>query len=123
MRTLNEIEDARSIHCLEADLQPGPKLDALIAEKVFGWNPIYIDNLNLDMMPQYSTSITAAWPIVERFNLYVAPAAAQLQGWDAGPTTKQGRWPVTKDAVTAATAPLAICLMALKITEESKSQS
>jgi len=57
------------------DLKPGVELNALIAEKVFGFNRERNEKLGLesvfylgdDFHPPYSTDISAAWEVVEKF--------------------------------------------------------
>jgi hypothetical protein len=121
------------------DMKPGSELDALIAEKVMGfkkeWQPLWNkhhwllpNGLVIDTNWSPSTDIATAWLVVEKLRLTVWP-------------TEDGRWFVFRDEfgtgygdeywfggsdfskrleepsyewVVAETAPLAICLSALK---------
>jgi len=53
-------------------MEPGNKLDALIAEKIIGFKIYqghgkkYIDGLSISAIPEYSKSIAAAWEVVEK---------------------------------------------------------
>lgn len=116
-------------------MEAGPKLDALVAEKVMGkdpdiWEPgdsfVVIDQNTIKIAKPYSTDITAAWQVVEKLRLAVIPC-------------NDGQWYAGKDEydhdlqwyevimyvddphdhhsarfVHADTGPLAICLAALK---------
>ena len=103
------------------------ELDALIAEKVFGWthcapNSPYDGEVTgvffgtgrphgggTIPLPHYSTDISAAWEVVEKVGLL---NEYLLGCWDDGiwvVSDVDGNW--YADAVTA---PLAICLAALK---------
>ncbi len=126
-------------------MNPGPELDALVAEQVMGWTNIRADADEiafvgprsgqlgmaprkdyLETIPAYSTEITAAWPLVEKLGLWVFP---DEDVWIAGrPRSLSGKKYVPNmymdetgvvdgriDMVTAATAPLAICLAALQV--------
>lgn len=77
------------------------KIDALVDEHVMGWG-CYI-------VPNYSSDITAAWEVVEKmegewFNL----SAASPKGWYAAFGSPDN------ESTYGDTAPLAICLAALK---------
>ena len=114
-----------------SELQAGRELDALVAEKVMGWRRIESTNLFLIgpkhieggfPAPHYSTDISAAWQIVEKFKMTITPnncyphvkakwcADVELKGshelWLAG----------------AETAPLAICRAALRAMEQGDRQ-
>ncbi len=123
-------------------MNPGPELDALVAEHVMGWTdlgPRWSDN-NLSgyrwQKPtgerlaaehfQPSTEITAAWPLVEKLGLWVFPhedvwiagRPRSLSGKEYDPDMYMDEHGIVDgrlDMVTAATAPLAICLAALKV--------
>lgn len=111
-------------------VQAGRDLDALVAEKVMGWRwsgrylvpPADVEtsfwdgSCNRDgvprFLPRYSTDISAAWGVVEKLRdevafLDILPAAdhyiVKIQSAHG------------TDYVTAETAPLAICLAALKV--------
>jgi len=104
----------------------GRELDALVAEKVFGYEcdpfdygptcPVHGKGKN------YSTDIAAAWQVVEKLMPtigHIYPAVdletGELLHWcavvETGDTSRQG--------VTADTAPRAICLAALKAVGEA----
>jgi hypothetical protein len=98
-------------------MTPGPKLDALVAEKVMGlvipsrpgWGP-----------KPYSTDIAAAWEVVEKFGHFhiqtvfgdgsVDSFGEMIRVRLTTEATLQGR---TMESI-AETAPHAICLAALK---------
>lgn len=115
-------------------MQAGRELDALVAEKVMGWiGPIVWieDEMGCDpymfppgvivserdndrMVPVYSTGIAAAWMVVDRM---------EERGWMARISREMGSWNCrfVRPEDTAgyvfdedATAPLAICLAALR---------
>lgn len=115
-------------------LEPGRKLDALVAEKVMGWKWYNIlgnseqqvlassqeDALSLrpgqmvyDLVPCYSTDIAAAWLVVERLlrdgiQLCILPIGYH-GGWEVRRVDPGGR------AVGQSSfAPHAICLATLK---------
>jgi hypothetical protein len=105
-------------------MQPGRELDALVAERVMGWTdfwrrgehilygyPPVERSMGIDAerhpVPHYSTDITAAWELVEKFRLTVTPWSTQ--GWIATVEPGEG-WYSPAD-----TAPHAICLAALFI--------
>lgn len=142
-------------------LQAGRELDALVAEKVMGWQiTTPIDNScdhsvgrrrdgtsarrnwgvpphkadekeewkREDVIPNYSTSIAAAWEVITR--LWERRNEFHLSFVDGFKVDYDGRewtagfWEVDYDAgdswfkeATANTAPLAICLAALKAVE------
>lgn len=101
-------------------MNAGRELDALVAEKVMGFRhhpamPGYdemwfmSDGGSIDL-PNYSTDIAAAWQVVEKLRLGIAPMG-------------DGKWGVAmrdqpvnsiKDLTINESAPLAICLAALK---------
>jgi hypothetical protein len=86
----------------------GPELDALVAEKVMGLpEEIWQDRDQMTSFP-YSTDIAAAWAVVEKVGNFTI--------WQY-----EGEWQCflgggIKNKSYAATAPLAICLAALKAT-------
>lgn len=103
-------------------LEAGPELDALVAEKVMGWNVHFVEpelrngrehwrdpvHNTLYLPSQWCPSgdIAAAWEVVEKvvpgpqgFNLYLSSA------WQAS---------FAGGTAVARTAPLAICRAALK---------
>lgn len=110
-------------------MNPGRELDALIAEKVLGhelgrfghgdaieiitYGPHFIP------IPRYSTSIEAAWEVVEKLDLFGCKdlpgygpiwyvLGKNTAGWVIADTRDMG-WSVEGD-----TAPHAICVAALK---------
>jgi len=92
-------------------MKAGRELDALIAERVMGEMWGVGPNLE-DTLPHYSTQIADAWLVVEKmrpyFEIYCDGGGWVARfGWaDAGTL-----------AAYADTAPLAICLAALKAVE------
>ncbi len=114
------------------DLQPGPELDALVAEKVMGWKSRKSVGLathegdNLWIRPDncaaglrvYSTDISAAWEVVEKiksiikrnffFELLYTP---ERPHWYAVFSSTK---PERRYSADGRTAPHAICLAALK---------
>lgn len=109
-------------------MKPSRELDALVAEKVMGWRvgPIDDDYLASDGTPtgwtkgtcysqrppfRPSTDIAAAWEVVQQFDsVKVLKAGAS---WDCGISVKRGDW-FEVELASAPTAPLAICLAALR---------
>ena len=95
-------------------MKPGPELDALIAEKVMGWklSRYFWDTgtgkIAIERTPKYSTSIQAAWDVVEK-----------LEG-ELHFKRKDDKWSVFLMGAevwagsTQDTLPHAICLAALK---------
>jgi hypothetical protein len=102
-------------------VKAGRELDALVAEKVMGLQPLRREvppdpGAFLDL-PHYSTDIAAAWEVVEKltgrrdkdigFALTVNPGTI---GTSFSALDGTEHW-----HVNASTAPLAICLAALKV--------
>lgn len=103
-------------------MKAGRELDALIAEKVMGWERLekilhppgpYEMNAWGNMIPHYSTDIDAAWEVVEKMH------SMRLQ--TSIITTEKGVsvtidefYCHSPDETIAETAPHAICLAALK---------
>lgn len=120
-------------------MNPGRELDALIAEKVMGWryykergSSIYqlippngeishIDN----SPPHYSTRISAAWEVVERFKKmgWVVTIESDAEMKDESPyfVSINPRYSGNENYLTVTAskydAPHAICLAALKTVE------
>lgn len=119
-------------------MNAGPELDALIATKVMGWTRGISDVCNVlgwrtpdsiwvhdaDGVPHYSTDIAAAWEVVEQLKAHKDYVSFGLTD-DSNSSTAtfanfEGVWfagfglGVGGECVGAATAPLAICLAALK---------
>lgn len=94
------------------ELKPGRELDALVAEKVFGVDvgDIYYDSTMQEItnfsIPHYSTDISAAWEVVEKFGRF----DLILNGSGAWCAEFYGSW----DRSFGDSAPHAICLAALK---------
>lgn len=102
------------------ELKPGRELDALIAEKVFGDKPIRTDcevyNRHGGWLRPYSSSIEAAWEVVEKMtarpgfelDCQITPAKGPGGlGWYCNfGDSRHGEY--------GETAPHAICLAALK---------
>lgn len=106
-------------------MEEGRDLDALVAEKVMGWkyypasagtmqpiNPPYWinpDRQSLDAIedwpPSYSTDIDAAWEVVEKLAGTFRLEYEKYSDWDCE---------LGLGSAHAKTAPLAICLAALK---------
>lgn len=98
-------------------MKAGRELDALIAEKVMGWTYDEVLGWNspdgkLTGQPcprAYSTDIAAAWAVVVKFTGVARVEFHQAEGW----WIELGNGYDSASA-TAPTAPLAICLAALK---------
>ena len=118
-------------------IKPGPEMNAIIAEKIFklrlSKEPGYI----LKSMPStcpdkmagclvlhyetvltradpYSTNIGNAWQVVEKVQLFENSALWQVgEGWTIQPWGNKWK-------VDAETAPMAICLAALKVVENER---
>lgn len=107
-------------------MDPGSELDALIAEKVMGFkvgrfghgDPLEIITPRSEFfpIPNYSTSIEAAWEVVEKLGI-LHGAFTLIQHPDSQPfSALTGKWHsgFGKFVGEADTAPHAICLAALK---------
>ncbi len=113
---------------MTANLQPGPELDALVAQKVMGW-PQCTKGIIGSSLPHCfmtpdgrelrpgkdwspSTRIEHAWEVVERL---------QDLGWSVTTLSSTGNPEIRPRVFTARapTAPHAICLAALQATEET----
>ncbi len=95
-------------------MKAGRELDVLIAEKVMGEKND--GNLHL-WVPRYSISIEAAWDVVEKFRGWrfelIALREPAKNDWSQFMVTLSG--PIDVAIVgTADTAPLAICIAALR---------
>jgi hypothetical protein len=105
-------------------VKPGPELDALVAEKVLGWNPLCTG------VPDFSTDIADAWQVVEwvwplvdvgsgggtyRFQLQRSDAPGRPWVCELS-TDPQGDFRTHKIG-RGETAPHAICLAALRAVE------
>lgn len=112
-------------------MQPGEiiprEIDRLIAERMMGWTNLSLAGTRFGttpqgrvhrIVPQYSTDISAAWEVVEQL---------RLLGYQGGidwarpePGYECAFWsssisPYEKQSSRAETAPMAICLAALKV--------
>ena len=108
-------------------MNPGPELDALVAEKVMGWrmddnkhlnlawDPKRSPNDGLRCIPDYSTDIAAAWEVVEKLDTLALSRGdiADISVWVAQFVTEGPGYPVNIQAI-AKTPTHAICLAALK---------
>lgn len=111
-------------------MKPGRELDALVAEKVMGIklptaliyrpcdvpDPKVLDDI---ILPHFSTDIAAAWEVVEKMKSFQLNLSNGNGYWACffKDNTKNGEWscPTTITYESAETAPLAICLAALKV--------
>lgn len=89
------------------------ELDALVGEKVMGLPHIVKSGgeyweTALTLVPSYSTSITAAWEVLEKFPLWSFTKHAHNFRCFIDPITRLG------EPANADTTPLAICRAALK---------
>jgi Phage ABA sandwich domain len=119
-------------------LEAGPELDALVAREVMGWDAFGLDELwhikgkrstdvtewgtphacegvTTNLMWRPSTDIASAWAVVEKMHERHCVHLDGGLGWgckisDAGGLT-QATWSVVANAETA---PLSICIAALK---------
>lgn len=117
-------------------LEAGPKLDALVAEKVMGWEvgPHTADPLVArfkfrwklpndagygdEPPPEYSTDIAAAWEVVEKLCAsgdfcLLTPLGFGGNGWACKMMDDDYN-------ATALTAPLAICRAALNVSKSKQ---
>ncbi len=95
-------------------LQAGRELDVLVGHKLMG-----LRNEPKERIPNFSTDMTAAWQVLERWSLSIGPTSAPLHG------DENTEWGCTDNVIDcedrgdlltkAPTAPLAICRMALKL--------
>jgi hypothetical protein len=113
-------------------MEAGQELDALVAEKVMGWTNLFpVDTHailgsrtginargNRHQLPSYSTDIAAAWAVVEKLMMQDIWIAMCPYSFHAQPVGWFVEYFIDKDKkggeIEAATAPLAICLAALK---------
>ena len=124
-------------------MNAGRELDALVAEKVMGWQefpylilsddrlsycppgPVHISTVR--EVPPYSTSIAAAWEVVEKLRAMNSTLELYSPGalvndemgihaveWQATFKSWEEPWGPHGPSVEAQTAPHAICLAALK---------
>ena len=116
-------------------LTAGRELDALVAEKVMGLERVgylykyreYTEspghgNMSEKDIPPYSTSIAAAWEVVEKL-AYEGKAAFALEFLKYEPKTWVAEFGIgVFDEGKADTAPLAICRAALKANDAHPQQ-
>lgn len=99
------------------EMDAGPELDRLVAEKVMGCepcgHPFCGPRTGHNMPAPYSTDIRAAWEVVDKLGLFVGKG---FFGWIAS----QNSYWLDSETCTADTAPLAICRAALKACGVSK---
>ena len=122
------------------EMQAGREMDALVAEKVMGWNQVYYrdgrllglppeamvmwgENITPHLLPvlSYSADIEAAWDITTRMNDAVFLLERSLTANDSWRARfgrhEDGRLIGTMTRGTASTPALAICRAALKLME------
>ena len=108
-------------------MKPGRELDALIAEKVMGLDPPMAQPSGRrikgfwsewDGLPHYSTSIEAAWEVVEKIKDLREHETFHIEwtgcNWEAGYMQYESYEPPSHDVVVGETPAHAICLAALK---------
>lgn len=115
-------------------MNAGRELDALVAEKVMGWRYNHCDGVQCPTCgydglygsgkdyPGYSTDIAAAWTVVKSVTSFTQSLRADVKIENlAMSSCHPGHWSVTFSYIRggrvtglADTAPLAICLAALK---------
>ena len=98
------------------EMPAGRELDALVAEKVMGWDHYPSKH---EIVPAYSTDIAAAWEVVEKMrsdDWWAQIAQDNTDIWDAKLWRGEpDRWfPTMETYGNAPTAPLAICRATLK---------
>ena len=121
-------------------MQPGPELDALVAEKVMGWEKNdqgmwvmsrstengWKQTINIAASQwRPSTSIKVAWEVMEKMRhlgLYpgVGVDGDRWEAWVFDTEPVQGDFSAPKVKATAPIAPLAICKAALKAVQNDR---
>ena len=106
----------------------GPEMDAAVAEYVMGWqldvdpnshwNGYWVDEVGKRCfadLAKFSTDIAAAWQVVEQTGLLETWVLQESVGWEVGyyESTDNGGCRLHV-ALEAPTAPLAICMAALR---------
>ena len=113
-------------------MEPGPELDALVAEKVMGWGRSerswWVTHKGAELCYSWSpsTNIAHAWEVVERFG---PEWSVEIERWPHGGDKdwacrmveffKDKPGIKSQAGELAPTAPHAICLAALKAVEEA----
>jgi hypothetical protein len=100
-------------------MKAGRELDALVAEKIMGWKVEYgelghehfTENGEIKFLPFYSTNISDAWEVVEKFD--DISVSKDKKEFLCEIVVFNGNIGRVYEAY-AETAPLAICLAALK---------
>lgn len=126
-------------------MEAGRELDALVAEKVMGWRWISYNNNGFILvppdqhsrmkpeyvfqdkagsrehagLPRYSTDIAAAWEVVEKLHEIPGYEIIDIRLCSIGYAILAPMGNHMKSVSTAETAPLAICLAALKAVGQS----
>ena len=111
-------------------MKAGRELDALVAEKVMEWEWRGLSHgwyhgegrlfLDEDELPHYSTQIADAWLVVEKLvgdGFYVDIGVQEDRAQVQLETLTDRSWTIRVGSTEAPTAPLAICLAALKVVE------
>lgn len=115
---------------MNTDLKPGRELDALVAEKVMGWeapHPEDFGDIGRSIIEsrgddpyapaRYSTDIAAAWTILEKLPQFAYGCAVSFRWMDRPEATGQ-EWEVNlgpgHPRAIGISVPHAICLAALK---------
>lgn len=116
-------------HCVTGCLYEERELDVLIAEKVMGWTEIEPDDRDAFIgiepregacfwaVPYYSTDIAAAWQVVDKLKHFTLRRKGDSWTVEYRDCQNPMDHMVVNDccaSMTAETAPLAICLAALR---------
>lgn len=102
------------------------EIDRLIAERVMGWTDLSVTGNRFGttpegkphrIIPQYSTEISAAWEVIEKLRFLGYQGGIDWARPEAGYECSFGSSlpPDQRPSSQAETAPLAICLAALKV--------
>lgn len=106
------------------------EIDRLVAERVMGWTNVSVEGTRFGttpegkvhaIVPQYSTDMSAAWKVVERLRLLGYQGGIDW-ATESGYECAFGSSPIPPyegQSFSTETAPLAICLAALKVMEVS----
>lgn len=133
-------------------MKPSRELDAIIAEKIMGWgpididlngnpvgiNPLYPNKYKCHIIPKYSTSIAAAWEIIEKLktmvlsievSIYTKPRTSQITSIEETcqcnifEFKKEFEWWTPQFGVIGTTPAHAICLAALRVIERKNAKT